>query len=179
MGGKSFKDILWKIFRFVFLGFMALISVGPLVWIVMSSFKSNKEILSSAFALPTSLSFNGYKAALDLAPIFKFYGNSVVISFTSTLLNILIVSMAAYVLARYTFKGSTFITLLLSASLLVPTSALLMPIYKIQGQGLYLCMRHWDFLLHFSYSKAIFRASPRNWKKLPILTEPGFIGHSL
>ena len=36
----------------------------------------------------------------------------------------------------------------------------------IQGQGLYLCMRHWDFLLHFSYSKAIFRASPRNWKKL-------------
>lgn len=83
---------------------MALISVGPLVWIVMSSFKSNKEILSSAFALPTSLSFDGYKAALDLAPIFKFYGNSVVISFTSTLLNILIVSMAAYVLARYTFK---------------------------------------------------------------------------
>ena len=61
MGGKSFKDILWKIFRFVFLGFMALISVGPLVWIVMSSFKSNKEILSSAFALPTSLSFNGYR----------------------------------------------------------------------------------------------------------------------
>ena len=138
MGGKSFKDILWRIFRFVFLGFMALISVGPLVWIVMSSFKSNKEILSSAFALPTSLSFDGYKAALDLAPIFKFYGNSVVISFTSTLLNILIVSMAAYVLARYTFKGSTFITLLLSASLLVPTSALLMPIYKIMmGIGLF------------------------------------------
>lgn len=77
MGGKSFKDILWKIFRFVFLGFMALISVGPLVWIVMSSFKSNKEILSSAFALPTSLSFNGYKAALDLAPIFKFLWKSV------------------------------------------------------------------------------------------------------
>ena len=138
MGEKSFKDILWRIFRFVFLGFMALISVGPLVWIVMASFKSNKEILSSAFALPTSLSFDGYKAALDLAPIFKFYGNSVVISFTSTLLNILIVSMAAYVLARYTFKGSTFITLLLSASLLVPTSALLMPIYKIMmGIGLF------------------------------------------
>ena len=75
-------------------------------------------------------------AALDLAPIFKFYGNSVVISFTSTLLNILIVSMAAYVLARYTFKGSTFITLLLSASLLVPTSALLMPIYKYAALGL-------------------------------------------
>lgn len=61
MGEKSFKDILWRIFRFVFLGFMALISVGPLVWIVMSSFKSNKEILSSAFALPTSLSFDGIR----------------------------------------------------------------------------------------------------------------------
>ena len=51
MGEKSFKDILWRIFRFVFLGFMALISVGPLVWIVMSSFKSNKEILSSLMGI--------------------------------------------------------------------------------------------------------------------------------
>lgn len=127
---KKCGKVLWRIFRFLFLGFFALISVGPLVWIVMSSFKSNREILSSAFALPSSFSFSGYKAALELAPIFKFYGNSLIISIISTLLNVLVVSMAAYVLARYKFKGNTFITLLLSVSLLIPTSALLMPIYK-------------------------------------------------
>ena len=115
----------------MFLGFFVVISIGPLIWIIMSSFKSNKEILSSAFALPSSFSLSGYKAALDMAPIFKFYGNSIIISVLSTLLNVVVVSMAAYVLARHKFKGSTFVTLLLSVSLLIPTAALLMPIYKI------------------------------------------------
>ena len=79
----------------MFLGFFVLISIGPLIWIVMSSFKSNREILSSAFALPTSFSFSGYTAALDIAPIFKFYGNSIFISVVSTVLNVVVVSMAA------------------------------------------------------------------------------------
>ena len=121
----------WRVLRFLFLGFFVVISIGPLIWIIMSSFKSNKEILSSAFALPSSFSLSGYKAALDMAPIFKFYGNSIIISVLSTLLNVVVVSMAAYVLARHKFKGSTFVTLLLSVSLLIPTAALLMPIYKI------------------------------------------------
>ena len=121
----------WRVLRFLFLGFFVVISIGPLIWSIMSSFKSNKEILSSAFALPSSFSLSGYKAALDMAPIFKFYGNSIIISVLSTLLNVVVVSMAAYVLARHKFKGSTFVTLLLSVSLLIPTAALLMPIYKI------------------------------------------------
>ena len=121
----------WRVLRFLFLGFFVVISIGPLIWIIMSSFKSNKEILSSAFALPSSFGLSGYKAALDMAPIFKFYGNSIIISVLSTLLNVVVVSMAAYVLARHKFKGSTFVTLLLSVSLLIPTAALLMPIYKI------------------------------------------------
>ena len=120
----------WRVLRFLFLGFFVVISIGPLIWIIMSSFKSNKEILSSAFALPSSFSLSGYKAALDMAPIFKFYGNSIIISVLSTLLNV-VVSMPAYVLARPKFKGSPFVTLLLSVSLLIPTAALLMPIYKI------------------------------------------------
>lgn len=131
MTGKKILAIFGRIIRFVFLGGMALISIGPLFWIVMSSFKSNKEILASAFGLPSSFSFSGYAVALDMAPIFLFYGNSILISAVSTILNVIVVSMAAYVLARYRFKGSTFLLLLLSASMLIPTSALLMPIYRI------------------------------------------------
>lgn len=125
------KSSTWRTLRFIFLGFFVLISIGPLIWIVMSSFKSNREILSSAFSLPTSFSFSGYEAALDIAPIFKFYGNSIFISVLSTVLNVLVVSMASYVLARHKFRGNTSITLLLSVSLLIPTAALLMPIYRI------------------------------------------------
>lgn len=128
---NSWKDWFFGAFRVIFLGFFAVISIVPLIWIVLSSFKTNKEILSSAFTLPASFSFAGYAAALELSPIFSSYGNSIVIAVGSTVLNVLVVAMAAYVLARFKFKGNTFITLLLSVSLLIPTAALLMPIYRI------------------------------------------------
>lgn len=131
MTENKIAAMIGRMVRFIFLGGVALISVGPLFWIVMSSFKSNKEILTSAFSLPSSFSFSGYAVALDMAPIFLFYGNSILISVVSTILNVIVVSMAAYVLARYRFRGSTCLVLLFSASMLIPTSALLMPIYRI------------------------------------------------
>ena len=122
---------LGSILRFLFLGFFVVISVGPLLWVIMSSFKTNKEILSNAFALPSSWAPVGYKAALEMAPIGTFYKNSIIISVISTILNVVVVSMAAYVLARHKFRGNTFIVLMLSMSMLIPTASLLMPIYKI------------------------------------------------
>ena len=53
------QPAFWRTLRFLFLGFFVLISIGPLLWIVMSSFKTNREILSSAFAPPTSFSSLG------------------------------------------------------------------------------------------------------------------------
>lgn len=135
---KGLKGHCLSIFCAVFLGLFAVISVVPLIWIIISSFKTNKEILSSAFTLPSTFSFSGYAAALDLSPIFSSYLNSIIIAVGSTLLNVLVISMAAYVLARFKFRGNTFLTLLLSVSLLIPTAALLMPIYRIlKGIGLY------------------------------------------
>ena len=127
----SQKSKLWVTVTMIFLIFMALISIGPLFWVVMSSFKTTKETMRDAFALPGSWNFDGYKVALDISPIFKFYGNSLIIALSSTLLNLVVVSMAAYALARFKFKGNEQLTLLFSSSLLIPVSALLMPIYRI------------------------------------------------
>ncbi len=127
----SKKSKLWVTVTMIFLILMALISIGPLFWVVMSSFKTTKETMRDAFALPNSWNFDGYRVALDISPIFKFYGNSLVIALSSTLLNLVVVSMAAYALARFRFKGNEQLTLLFSSSLLIPVSALLMPIYRI------------------------------------------------
>lgn len=127
----SKKSKLWVTITMVFLVIMALISIGPLFWVVMSSFKTTKETMRDAFALPTNWNFDGYKVALDISPIFKFYGNSLIIALSSTLLNLVVVSMAAYALARFKFRGNEQLTLLFSSSLLIPVSALLMPIYRI------------------------------------------------
>lgn len=94
----SKKSKLWITVTMVFLTFMALISIGPLFWVVMSSFKTTKETMRDAFALPSNWNFDGYRVALDISPILKFYGNSLIIALSSTLLNLVVVSMAAYAL---------------------------------------------------------------------------------
>ena len=173
---------LGRVFRILFLGFFALISVGPLIWILMSSFKSNKEILGSAFALPSALSFDGYKTALEISPIFRFYGNSILISVASMALNVVLVAMAAYVLARFKFRGNTFLTLLLSASLLVPVAALLMPIYRILTQlrlfdtktGLILVYAALGLPTSLFIFKSYFQAIPREIEEAACIDGAGF-----
>ena len=85
----------------------------------------------SAFSLPSSFDFKGYRVALEVSPILRFYGNSLIIATASTILNLLFVSMTAYVFARFEFKGRALMALMISSSLLIPSSALLMPIYRI------------------------------------------------
>jgi raffinose/stachyose/melibiose transport system permease protein len=125
------KEKKLSLISIIVLALFTMIAVGPLFWVFISSFKTNREILASAFALPTSWDFKGYRAALDLSPIFDFYKNSIFISFISTFLNLFIVSMSAYVIGRFEFKGRKSLTYMMSSSLLIPTAALMMPVYII------------------------------------------------
>lgn len=77
-----------------------LVALFPIVWVVLSSFKTNREILSNGLQLPSTFSFSGYKQALEMAPILKFFVNSLIVSFASTALNVFILAMAGYVFAK-------------------------------------------------------------------------------
>ena len=123
--------LLLRTIKIILLAVFTLISIAPLAWILLSSFKTNREIMLSAFSLPSSFDFKGYRVALEVSPILRFYGNSLIIATASTILNLLFVSMTAYVFARFEFKGRALMALMISSSLLIPSSALLMPIYRI------------------------------------------------
>ncbi len=125
------KRYLIKLLKVLFLLWTALICVGPFLWVIMSSFKTNKQILDSAFSLPTAFTFRSYMKALSKVPIFKFFGNSLLISVVNTVLSVFVIAMASYALARFNFRGKQAFTTLLSSSLLIPISALLMPLYII------------------------------------------------
>lgn len=114
-----------------------LLALFPLVWVILSSFKTNQQILSSAISLPTAFSFDGYRMALKVSPILRFFFNSVVITLISTGLNVFLVSMAAYVFARTRFPGKNLLFTLLALSMVIPVTALMQPVYQvISGLGL-------------------------------------------
>lgn len=85
---------------YAFLTVYCIVSLYPLIWIVLSSFKTNEEILSSVLALPTSWSLDNFVEAWNSASIGSGMLNTVIVTVPTMLIVLLTGAMAAYVLAK-------------------------------------------------------------------------------
>lgn len=120
-----------RVFSYLFMALASSVALFPIVWVVLSSFKTNREILSNGLQLPSTFSFSGYKQALEMAPILKFFVNSLIVSFASTALNVFILAMAGYVFAKKKFRFKNLIFGILSLSMVIPSTALMSPVYTV------------------------------------------------
>ena len=87
--------------------------------------------MSNGLSLPSSFSFDGFAQALEMAPILKFFGNSLIVALLATVLNVFFLSMAGYVFAKKQFRFKNTIYAILSLSMVIPTTALMNPVYSI------------------------------------------------
>lgn len=135
---KLLSKVSIKLLIFIFIITLMILSVGPFLWVVLSSFKENAEILSSTWGFKKGFDFFNYVQAFKTAPIARYYVNSIFVVFFSVLLNLIIASLAAYVLARFRFKGRNFFQMIFVLALLIPGAALLQPLYTSMNKiGLY------------------------------------------
>lgn len=111
----------------------AITTIAPLAWVIMNSFKSSSEIISSALSLPTRFNFNNFKELGNYSQINipKGFFNSLVISGSVVILVLIFGAMAAFVLGRFKFFLNGPIMVLLVASMLVPQFAVIIPNIKI------------------------------------------------
>ncbi len=120
-----------KAAKYLFMLTFVLVSVGPILWAFISSFKTYAEINSSALSWPSSFRPDNYIAAFRYAPIAQYFLNSVVIVGCSVLVTVALVAMCAYIISRFDFKLKTLIVLLISASLMLPAQAISQPLFAI------------------------------------------------
>lgn len=92
----------------------------PLVWMVLSSFKSNSEIFRSPFALPTSIDFGQWITAWEVGNIGQYALNSVIATGTSVLAILAFSSAAAFAFSRYRFLFKGVLLGMLSLGLVLP-----------------------------------------------------------
>ena len=137
MGTKA-KKLSLGTAKYIFLAFFVLISVGPMIWVFLSSFKTYAEINSSALSLPSSFSPKNYVYAIHYAPIGKYFLNSVLIVGTSVIVTVALVAMCSYVAARFKFRFKPVLILMISASLMLPAQAISQPLFALfKGLHLY------------------------------------------
>jgi N-acetylglucosamine transport system permease protein len=115
----------------VLLSVWAIIVIVPFLWVVLSSFKTTKEILASPFSLPAHWRFENYVHAWTDAGIRQFFLNTVIVVGVALVLVMLLGSMCAYVLARFKFPGARFIYYLMLAGLTFPIFLAIVPLFFI------------------------------------------------
>ncbi|MCL2202724.1 MAG: carbohydrate ABC transporter permease [Defluviitaleaceae bacterium] len=111
--------------------FVTLVSIGPLVWVVMSSFKTNAQIVGSPFSLPTAITFDAYREVIERGNFFTYAFNSFTYSTTATIASLIIYAMAAFVFAKYRFPLKTLLFSVMVATLLVPGHSRTQPIFSL------------------------------------------------
>ena len=115
----------------VLLALWTIIVIVPFLWVVLSSFKTTKEILASPFSLPAHWQFDNYAHAWTDAGIRQFFLNTVIVVSVALVLVMLLGAMCAYVLARFTFPGSRSIYYLMLAGLTFPIFLAIVPLFFI------------------------------------------------
>jgi multiple sugar transport system permease protein len=117
--------------------FATAIWVVPLVWMGLSSFKPEGEILTRApELLPRHWVLDNF-AIVFKQPILKWFANSVVVAVGGTLLTLFVSGTAGYAFARFQFKGRRGLFTLLLATLIVPFEVTMIPLYLLMS-GLHL-----------------------------------------
>ncbi|WP_199565787.1 carbohydrate ABC transporter permease [Spongiactinospora rosea] len=92
----------------------------PMIWMVLSSFKTNAEIFAGPFSLPTALDFGRWAEAWQVGGIGGYALNSVLVTAVSVLLILVLGSAAAFAFSRYVFPGRGTLMGLLGLGLLLP-----------------------------------------------------------
>ncbi|MET8974965.1 carbohydrate ABC transporter permease [Streptomyces sp. NPDC004539] len=130
----------------------AIMVVLPLVWAVMTSFKTDSAIFNSPWALPDGLHFDNWGRAWTQAHMGDYFFNTLVVVGGSLVGTLVLGSMAAYVLARFEFPGNRFIYYLFIGGMSFPVILALVPLfYVVNNMGL-LNTIHGLILVYIAYS---------------------------
>ncbi|HEY7525182.1 MAG TPA: carbohydrate ABC transporter permease [Candidatus Limnocylindrales bacterium] len=99
---------------------VAIVFFLPLVWMVLSSFKSNRAIFSQPFAFPEAIDPARWVRAWEVGHIGQYAVNSAVVTAVSVLGILVLGAGAAYAFSRYRFQGRSALMGLLALGLLLP-----------------------------------------------------------
>ncbi|GAA1691893.1 carbohydrate ABC transporter permease [Fodinicola feengrottensis] len=103
----------------------------PMLWAFMTSFKTNAEIFEAPWALPTKLHFENWSGAWINANFGAFFFNSLIVVGGGVIGTMILGSMAAYVLARFDFKGNRIIYFLFISGMTFPVFLALVPLFFV------------------------------------------------
>ena len=144
------KRSKYKKYHYVIIAFLAVLSaimMYPMVWMFLTSFKSNAEIRTyRTKVLPVEWTLERYRSAFERAPVAGWFANSMFITICVTAAVILTSTLIGYVFAKYEFRGKKLLFVLLLATMMVPPQVTMIPRY-LMIQKMHLFNTRWALIV--------------------------------
>lgn len=105
----------------------------PLYWMVVTSFTTRSALLENVRVLPKlgNMTWSNFTKILDAHPILTWFGNSIFVTAFSTVVAIIVSTMAAYSMSRYKYKSTNFLGFFLLVVRMLPETLLVVPLYMM------------------------------------------------
>lgn len=115
---------------YVFTTIIFLMFLIPFYIVIVNAFKSNKEIISNALALPSAWDFSALVDAFDKMNYVQTFCNSLMITLLSVVLTIIVAAMCAYLFARKNWLINQISFMIMVVSMIIPFQTIMIPLVK-------------------------------------------------
>lgn len=112
----------------------SLLFLSPIYVMFVNSFKSRSELYENVLALPETLTFEYYSAAITKMNFLTAFLNSLVITIISVIFIVILSSMTAWMLARTDNVISKIIFMVFISTMLIPFQTIMMPLIQFMDQ---------------------------------------------
>lgn len=127
---KKKKIKVFDMIGLVVLFIVAILVFLPLIWLIISSFKSDVDIIKwPPSFLPEKWVFDQYIYVTDAIPVLNMLKNTVIFAGSVTVVSLVIDSLAAYAFARMEFKGRKILFSIILLTMMIPFQIIMIPLY--------------------------------------------------
>jgi raffinose/stachyose/melibiose transport system permease protein len=126
------KKMVYEIIKHLVLFIYGLFTLVPMIWVLLSAFKNNIQIMTDPLGLPTSFEIDNFVFTWVQGNIGIYFLNSLFVGSIATVLTILFSAATAFALTRMLYpKMNKLFTTILLTGLTVPAGVLLIPLYFV------------------------------------------------
>ncbi len=115
--------------EFVIMLIAAMISIYPLIWVILQSFKTESEFLRSIWSLPSSLNLDNYVKAFEEANLLTYLKNTVINTSATLAVDLVLITCLGYAFSKLKMKFKKFFYYMILINMLIPTPIILLPMY--------------------------------------------------
>jgi multiple sugar transport system permease protein len=129
------------------LALTVIVAVTPFLYVLSVSFRRSATLYQyPPVWIPDQFTFANYRFAIDAYPLLRWLANTIGVALAVTTIKVAMDSMAAYALARMTFRGRGVVTGLMVCAILVPQACLIIPLFFL-ARDLGIFDTYWALIL--------------------------------